>query len=39
MIRRPTLPRPSLWRITVAFGSMLLLAVIAATVSILRGNQ
>lgn len=38
-MRRPALPSPSLWRITVAFGSMLLLAIIAATVSILRGNQ
>ncbi len=39
MIRRPALQRPSLWRIVVACGSLLLLAIIAATLSILRGNQ
>lgn len=39
MIRRPALQRPSLWRITVACGSLLLLAIITATLSILRGDQ
>lgn len=38
-MRRPALQRPSLWRIVVACGSLLLLAIIAATLSILRGNQ
>lgn len=39
MMHRPTLQRPSLWRIVVACGSLLLLAIAAATVSILRGDQ
>jgi hypothetical protein len=39
MTRRPVLQRPSLWRIIVATGSLLLLAIIAATVSIVRGDQ
>ncbi len=39
MIRRPTLQRPSLLRIVIACGSLLLLAIITATLSILRGDQ
>lgn len=39
MIRRPILQRPSLWRIIVACASLLLLAITAATLSILRGDQ
>ncbi|MGN5376122.1 hypothetical protein [Sphingomonas hankookensis] len=37
--RHRALPRPSLWRIVVACGSLLLLAIITATLSILRGDQ
>lgn len=38
-MRRPAVRRPSLWRILIAFGSLLLLAIAAATLSILRGDQ
>ncbi len=38
-MRRPALQRPSLWRIVVAAGALLLLTIITATLSILRGDQ
>lgn len=39
MIRRPALPQPSLLPIIVACGSLLLLAITSAALSILRGDQ